>query len=39
LADGLWGAAVSQILPGRLGAQTTALLCIPFRAGGVVLPG
>ncbi len=39
LVDGLWGAAVTQILPGRLGAQTTALLCVPFRASGAVLPG
>ncbi len=39
LVDGLWGAAVSQILPGRLGAETTALLCTPFRASGAVLPG
>jgi hypothetical protein len=39
LVDGLWGAAVSQILPGRLDAQTTALLCTPFRASGAALPG
>jgi hypothetical protein len=39
LVDALWGAAVAQILPGQLRADTAALLCTPFRASGAVLPG
>ncbi len=39
LVDALWGAAVAQILPGQLPTGTAALLCSPFRASGLVLPG
>jgi hypothetical protein len=39
LVDALWGAAVTQLLPGRLPAATTGLLCGPFRASGMVVPG